>query len=195
MKKMSNWEQYLREHPETLEVPDLPAGHEERFAARLDAALSEANAAKEEYIGLFLTLSSGYIDKIKKYQSNVRKKVIAGQYDEVIAETSSHKLIDEELKRFYELFDQAFLKLYPHFVSQFNELLRPEARITPKKGELLTTELRIFALIRLGITQSSQIAAMLRYSVNTIYNYRAQIKNAAIENREEFEEKIRHIGN
>lgn len=160
-----------------------------------NAALSEANAAKEEYIGLFLTLSSGYIDKIKKYQSNVRKKVIAGQYDEVIAETSSHKLIDEELKRFYELFDQAFLKLYPHFVSQFNELLRPEARITPKKGELLTTELRIFALIRLGITQSSQIAAMLRYSVNTIYNYRAQIKNAAIENREEFEEKIRHIGN
>ena len=169
----------------------------QRFSEQLmqaNAELSEANAVKEEYIGLFLALTSDYIDKIKKYQSDIRKQVVAGRYDEVIAETSSHRLVDSELKRFYELFDETFLRLYPNFVESFNALLRPDARIKPKNG-LLTTELRIFALIRLGITQSSQIAAMLRYSVNTIYNYRAQIKNCVLEDREEFEEKIRHIGN
>lgn len=155
--------------------------------------LSEANAAKEEYISLFLSLSSGYIDKMKKYQSGIRKQAIAGHYDEIIAETSSHALVDDELKHFYQLFDQTFLKLYPKFVEQFNALLRPDARIATRSGEL-TTELRIFALIRLGITQSSQIASILRYSVNTIYNYRAQLKNAALEDREHFEEKLMHIG-
>ena len=93
------------------------------------------------------------------------------------------------------MFDQAFLKLYPKFVEQFNGLLREDARIELKKGKLLNTELRIFALIRLGITQSSDIASMLRYSVNTIYNYRAQIKNSAIGDRDDFEERIKEIGN
>lgn len=158
-----------------------------------NSELSEANAAKEEYISLFLSLSSGYIDKMKKYQSGIRKQAIAGHYDEIIAETSSHALVDDELKHFYTLFDQTFLKLYPKFVEQFNALLRPDARIATRSGEL-TTELRIFALIRLGITQSSQIASILRYSVNTIYNYRAQLKNAALEDRDHFEEKLMHIG-
>ena len=81
------------------------------------------------------------------------------------------------------------------FVEQFNGLLREDARIELKKGKLLNTELRIFALIRLGITQSSDIASMLRYSVNTIYNYRAQIKNSAIGDRDDFEERIKEIGN
>ena len=93
------------------------------------------------------------------------------------------------------MFDQAFLKLYPKFVEQFNGLLREDARIELKKGKLLNTELRIFALIRLGITQSSDIASMLRYSVNTIYNYRAQINNSAIGDRVDFEERIKEIGN
>ena len=93
------------------------------------------------------------------------------------------------------MFDKAFLKLYPKFVEQFNGLLREDARIELKKGKLLNTELRIFALIRLGITQSSDIASMLRYSVNTIYNYRAQIKNSALGDRDNFEERIKEIGN
>ena len=80
-------------------------------------------------------------------------------------------------------------------MEQFNGLLREDARIELKKGKLLNTELRIFALIRLGITQSSDIASMLRYSVNTIYNYRAQIKNSAIGDRDDFEERIKEIGN
>ena len=158
---------------------------------KTNSELSEANAAKEEYIGIFVNLSSDYIDKTRKYQASVRKHIVNGQYAEILEEISSQKLLDEELDLFYKLFDQAFLKLYPDFVEQFNSLLRPECRIEPKDGELLTTELRIFALIRLGITQSSQIASLLRYSVNTIYNYRAQIKKGAVVDKEVFEEKVR----
>ena len=95
---------------------------------------------------------------------------------------------------FYKTFDTSFLQLYPTFVEEFNSLLKEEERITLKDGESLNTELRIFALIKLGITQSSHIASLLRYSVNTIYNYRAQVKNAALSDRENFEETVRKIG-
>ena len=136
--------------------------------------LVEANAAKEEYLGLFLSMCSGYLDKLKKVQGRE-------QYE-------------AELKKFYTTFDTSFLQLYPTFIEEFNALLREDCRISLKDGETLNTELRIFALIKLGITQSSHIASLLRYSVNTIYNYRAQVKNAALEDRENFEEKVRKIG-
>ena len=136
--------------------------------------LIEANAAKEEYLGLFLSMCSGYLDKLKKAQGRE-------QYE-------------EELKKFYRTFDTSFLQLYPTFVEDFNSLLQESSRITLKDGETLNTELRIFALIKLGITQSSHIASLLRYSVNTIYNYRAQVKNAALSDRENFEESVRKIG-
>ena len=166
-----------------------------RRLKKMNRELKEANAAKEEYIGLFLSMCSKYIDKMKAYQSSVRKLALAGNVDRLIAETSSPNNVEKELKEFYNMFDEAFLKLYPKFVEEFNGLLREDARIEPKKGKLLNTELRIFALIRLGITQSSDIASMLRYSVNTIYNYRAQIKNSALGDRDYFEEKIKEIGN
>ena len=136
--------------------------------------LLEANAAKEEYLGLFLSMCSGYLDKLKK---NISRE----QYD-------------AELKNFYKTFDTSFLQLYPTFVEDFNALLKEESRVSVKEGEMLNTELRIFALIKLGITQSSHIASLLRYSVNTIYNYRAQIKNAAKSDRDNFEEQVRNIG-
>lgn len=137
-------------------------------------ALVEANAAKEEYLGLFLSMCSGYLDKLKK--------------------TISREQYEAELKNFYKTFDTSFLSLYPTFVEDFNALLKEECRVSVKDGGLLNTELRIFALIRLGITQSSHIASLLRYSVNTIYNYRAQIKNAALSDRENFEDMVRKIG-
>ena len=136
--------------------------------------LVEANAAKEEYLGLFLSMCSGYLDKLKK--------------------TISREQYESELRNFYKTFDTSFLQLYPTFVDDFNSLLKEEARVTLKDGELLNTELRIFALIKLGINQSSHIASLLRYSVNTIYNYRAQVKNAALHNRDDFEEIVRKIG-
>ena len=137
-------------------------------------ALIEANAAKEEYLGLFLSMCSGYLDKLKK--------------------TISREQYESELKNFYKTFDTSFLSLYPTFVSDFNALLKEDSRVALKEGELLNTELRIFALIKLGITQSSHIASLLRYSVNTIYNYRAQVKNAALSDRENFEDMVRKIG-
>ncbi len=136
--------------------------------------LVEANAAKEEYLGLFLSMCSGYLDKLKK--------------------TLTRDQYDAELKNFYKTFDTSFLQLYPTFVEDFNALLKEDGRITLKDGELLNTELRIFALIKLGIAQSSHIASLLRYSVNTIYNYRAQVKNAVLEDRENFEEIVKTIG-
>lgn len=135
--------------------------------------LSEANTVKAEYIGLFLSMCSNYLGKLKKIYTREQ--------------------MDAELKSFYSTFDNAFIQLYPDFVSKFNALLKEDSRIELKKGEMLNTELRIFALIKLGITQSSHIASLLRYSVNTIYNYRAQIKNAALDDRDDFEEKIRNL--
>jgi hypothetical protein len=141
---------------------------------RKNLDLIEANAAKEEYLGLFLSMCSGYLDKLKK-------NITRDQYE-------------SELKNFYKTFDTSFLSLYPSFVEDLNSLLKPENRIVLKEGEQLNTELRIFALIKLGITQSSHIASLLRYSVNTIYNYRAQVKNAALEDRGNFEEMVKTIG-
>lgn len=160
----------------------------------MNAALIEANTVKEEYIGLFLSMCSNYIEKLMSYQRSVRRKLAAGKIAELKAESSSSEVIDAELDSFYEMFDNAFLQLYPNFVEEFNSLLKPSSRIELKKGERLNTELRIFALIRLGITDSSRIAALLRYSVNTIYNYRARIKNNAAGSRDDFEEAIKTIG-
>jgi len=162
--------------------------------AVLNDELREANAVKEEYIGLFLGICSDYIDKMKEYQRSIRKKLATSSATEVHRELGSSTLIDSYVEEFYHTFDNAFLRLYPDFVSEFNSLLREDARIEPKKGKLLNTELRIFALIRLGINDSSKIAGLLRYSVNTIYNYRAKVKNNARVSREDFEEKIKKIG-
>lgn len=162
--------------------------------AILNDEILEANAVKEEYIGLFLGICSDYIDKLKEFQRTIRKKLAGGSSAEVQKELSSSALIDGYVEEFYNTFDNAFLHLYPNFVNEFNSLLRPDARIEPKKGKLLNTELRIFALIRLGINDSSKIAGLLRYSVNTIYNYRAKVKNNAAGSREDFEESIKKIG-
>ena len=162
--------------------------------AAINIDLREANAVKEEYIALFLAMCSDYIDKFAKMQSGVKRKLSRGNIAELERELSSSKLMDEELKNFYQMFDDAFLNLYPNFVDEFNALLKPEAHIEPKRGESLSTEHRIFALIRLGITDSSRIASLLRYSVNTIYNYRARTKNFALGDRSSFEERIKTIG-
>ena len=107
--------------------------------------------------------------------------------------TKSKQVIDNELKVFYKNFDESFLHIYPNFINQFNQLLKEEERIVIKSSdELLNSELRIYALIRLGITNSAKISKILRYSVNTIYNYRVKIKNNAI-NRNEFENLIKKI--
>ncbi len=165
----------------------------EQFA-ELNSQLSETNRVKEEYIGRFMSLCSQYIDKLDAYRRMVNKKMRNKEYDELFRITKSTELKETELEELYENFDSVFLHLFPHFVEDFNALLQPEAQVHPKKENCLTTEIRIFALIRLGIEDSSKIAEFLHYSVNTIYNYRARIKNGAIASREQFEQNVKKLG-
>jgi hypothetical protein len=160
----------------------------------LNHELFESNHIKEEHIGFFLGLCSTYIDKLDDFRKMVHRKVTSGQYEELFKLTKSTYFFDSELKEFYTNFDNTFLHLFPNFVEQFNSLLVENERIVLRTDELLTTELRIFALIRLGITDSSKIASFLRYSINTIYNYRTRVRNKALVPRDDFERRVRMIG-
>ncbi|MBQ8502217.1 MAG: transcriptional regulator [Bacteroides sp.] len=158
-----------------------------------NAQLYTSNRIKEEYLGRFMNLCSIYIKRLDSYRKTVNNKITAGQTEELLKMVRSREMLNKEVKELYDNFDKTFLHLFPDFIEKFNELLLPEERIYPHEDELLTTELRIFALIRLGIYDSSQIADFLRYSVNTIYNYRAKVKNKANCPREEFEKRVIQI--
>ena len=122
------------------------------------------------------------------------RKMKNRELDELFQMTKSTELKEKELEELYENFDSVFLHLFPGFVDQFNALLQPDVQIHPREEGRLSTDLRIFALIRLGIEDSSKIAEFLHYSVNTIYNYRARIKNGALGQREEFEQQVKRLG-
>ena len=156
--------------------------------------LSDANRVKDEYIGKFLSICSEYIDKIDNYRIKVHRKLKANQYADLLRMTGSEQLKEDELKELFDNFDAVFLRLFPTFVDDFNSLLRPEERIIPSGKSRLNTDLRIFALIRLGIDESSKIAEFLHYSPNSIYAYRARIKNKAAGNRDDFEQRVKEIG-
>lgn len=193
MKRLAEARNHLQETNGQLKVLN---GELHQMNARLQSAnrqLSESNQIKEEYIGRFIKLCSTYIDKLDGYRRMVNKKVCAGQIEELAKITRSSNALNAELDELYKNFDTAFLHLFPNFVAQFNALLQEDEQIVLKRDELLNTELRIFALIRLGINDSSQIAEFLRYSVNTIYNYRAKVKNKACVSRDDFENLVREI--
>ena len=156
--------------------------------------LNDSNRVKDEYIGKFLSVCSDYIDKLDNYRIKVNRKLKAGQQADVLRMTSSEQLREDELAELFNHFDDIFLRLFPTFIDDFNALLRPGEEIVPTEKNHLNTDLRIFALIRLGIEESSKIAEFLRYSPNSIYAYRARIKNKAIGNRDEFEKLVKEIG-
>ncbi|WP_353196832.1 DUF6377 domain-containing protein [Parapedobacter defluvii] len=157
-------------------------------------ALAETNHIKEEYIGHFLELCSLYIEKIDKYQKKLYNKAKTSNADELFNTIKSTQFIEDERTEFYHKFDESFLKLFPDFVHRFNALLPEGEQVTLKPNEKLSTELRIFALIRLGITDSAKIAEFLNYSLATIYNYRSRYRNKSIVPRDEFENEIMKIG-
>ena len=159
----------------------------------LNSQLSESNRVKEEYIGRFMSLCAQYIDKLDNYRKMVNKKMKNKELDELFQISKSTELKEKELEELYENFDTVFLHLFPNFIDDFNALLQPEMQIHPKEENRLTTDIRIFALIRLGFEDSSKIAEFLHYSVNTIYNYRARIKNGALGNREQFENRVKTL--
>ena len=158
----------------------------------VNAQLTESNRVKEEYIGRFMSLCSQYIDKLDNYRKMVNKKMKNKELDDLYQISKSSELKEKELEELYENFDTVFLHLFPNFIDDFNALLSPEVQVQPKENRL-TTDIRIFALIRLGIEDSSKIAEFLHYSVNTIYNYRARLKNGAIGNRETFEKRVKEL--
>jgi hypothetical protein len=159
-----------------------------------NATLAEASLLKEIYIGRYMDQCSDYIAKLEEYSRKLSVMATAGKMNELVKAVKSNTYIEKELKAFYTNFDQTFLELFPTFIEEFSSLLTDKEIVHVKQGELLNTELRIFALIRLGIKDSTKIAEFLRYSVSTIYNYRSQLKNKSLGPREEFESKVMLIG-
>ena len=194
--KLTNRE--LQNANERLEkaVQQLNAANEQLNAAneslnQVNEDLNESNKMKEVYIGRFLRLCAVYVDKIETMRKRVIKLVKARELTKLLTMMQTdHEYVGE----LYDHFDSAFLKLFPNFVEEFNALLKPEERIVLEDDRKLSTTIRIFALIRLGIEDSSKIAEFLHYSVNTIYNYRAKVKNGVLCDREEFENKVKMIG-
>ena len=160
--------------------------------------LVENNYIKENYVAHFIRLNSEYIDKNQKFKLEINKALRKGKVEEALRMTLCTSADDEDLEEFYANFDEAFLSIFPHFIEEYNKLMAEENKIllTDKQRErkTLTSELRVFALIRLGFSDSATIARMLRYSINTIYNIRSKAKNKSVVSKESFESLIMKIG-
>lgn len=156
--------------------------------------LKEMNYVKEEYVGYVFAISSGYLSKIEEFRKEISRKIKVGKIDDVRNMMQNPHISQNELREFYQRFDTTFLHIYPNFVEDFNALLRPEDRIVLKQGELLNTNLRIYALVRLGINDSVKIAEFLHMSSQTVYNNRLKIRNCAIDAKDEFINKVRQLG-
>jgi hypothetical protein len=154
--------------------------------------LNEANKIKEEYIGYYFNLISEYINKLERFKRSVDNKLTTKRYDDIGIIVNNINLTKEREELFIN-FDKAFLKIFPNFVSGYNALFSEENHVKLLPNQLLNTDLRIFALIRLGISDTEKIAHILEYSVNTIYNYKARIKSKSLISNDEFEEAIMAI--
>ena len=157
-------------------------------------SIAEISELKEVYICRYMDQSLEHIEMLDNYRKTINKLVNAGKTDDLKHLVKSSKIVEDELKSFYDQFDKTFLNLFPTFVEDLNSLLLPEEAIIPRKSGSLNTELRIFALIRLGITDSDKIAKFLRYSLTTIYNYRTKVRNKAKGDRNQLESEVAKIG-
>jgi hypothetical protein len=154
--------------------------------------LNEANTIKEEYIGYYFNLISEYINKLDKFKRSVDNKLTTKRFDDIRILVNNINLTKEREELFIN-FDKAFLKIFPNFVNGYNALFNEENHVKLLPNQLLNTDLRIFALVRLGISDTEKIAHILEYSVNTIYNYKARIKSKSIIHNDEFENAIMAI--
>lgn len=156
--------------------------------------LQESNDVKEEYIGYVFSICSNYISKLDEHRKNINRKLKTGQFEEARQLTDNSSLTQNELKDFYANFDAIFLRVYPDFVADLNSLLRPEEQILLKDASELNTEVRIYALVRLGINDSVKIADFLHCSPQTVYNHRLRMRNKAIIPKDKFAEAVRLLG-
>lgn len=154
--------------------------------------LRERDKIKEQYLGRFLTFSSSLIDKNETQRKALNRLAMEDRLKELKAQLKSPHLDYENATLFYQNFDSAFLNIYPDFINEVNNLLAPDDPIETKDEHQLTRELRIMALIRLGITDNKEIASILRASIATIYTYRSRLK-ARARSKHTFEHDIKHI--
>lgn len=159
----------------------------------VNSELAQTGRIKEAYIAHYLDRCVAYLDKLESYRRSLAKLAMASRIDDLFKAIKSEQFIKEERKEFYQNFDKTFLELFPNFITSFNELLAEDEQVYPKSNELLTTELRIFALIRLGITDSNAIAHFLGYSLATVYNYRSRMKHRAKGDKDKFEQAVMNL--
>ena len=158
----------------------------------LNQQLIETNIKRETYLRLFMDISAAYISKLADYRKLVSRKIKANQAADLLKSLNTHKMEEEETQMFYNRFDKAFMELYPGFVTELNKLLLPESQLEVPTTHTLTTEIRIYALMRLGVTDSQEIATLLHYSTQTIYNYKSGMRAKAI-NRDTFESDVNRL--
>ena len=166
---------------------------EEEVANAKNATFLLGGKIKEVYIARYLDRCVNYLDKLETYRRSLAKLAMASRIEDLFKAIKSEQFIRDERDEFYNEFDRSFLKLFPNFISAFNNLLVEEGRVYPKSDELLTTELRIFALIRLGVVDSNKIAHFLGYSLATIYNYRSRMRNKAAGDKDMFEQNVMNL--
>jgi len=154
--------------------------------------LSIANRIKNDYIGYYFNINSIYIDKLESFKKSLDKKLASKRYEDALIAVNNLNL-ESERQELYHTFDKVFLNLFPDFITRFNALFKREDQMIIPKDELLNTELRIFALIRMGIHDNDRISKILGYSVNTIYSYKNRIKTKSLVPNDEFEERIMEI--
>lgn len=157
--------------------------------------LQESNRIKDTYLGEFLSMFSEHISSLEKYRSSLRVSAKQNDFDILLQELRSDRFIDAEREALYDKFDKTFLELFPDFVGQLNALLQEDTHLGEGLPEgTLSNELRVFALMRLGVTEPARISKFLHLSSTTVYNYRVKLRNAARCPREEFESRLMRIG-
>lgn len=166
---------------------------EVKMLKSVESRLANANLAKETYIAEFMNLCSSYIESLEDYNKMSRRKITAGQTEELLAYIKSGKIVDEQRKKFYDVFDEALLHIFPTYIEDVNRLLQLDKQIVTPAPNVLTTELRVLALSRLGIDDATIIARFLGITTNTIYTYRNKLRTRAID-RSTFEEEAKKIG-
>lgn len=167
--------------------------HANKKLVEANRSLAQTGKIKEVYIAKYLDRCVIYLEKLEQYRRSLEKLAMASKIDQLFKAIRSEEFLRDERKMFYDEFDRSFLDLFPNFVEDFNNLLTDDARIYPKKDEHLNTELRIFALIRLGVTDANRIAHFLGYSLATVYNYRSKIRNKAKGNKDNFEQDVMNL--
>ena len=182
----------LRIADEIIKAANIALQENNQSLEELNRNLSTANKIKNEYIGYYFNINSIYIERLESFQKSIEKKLSSKRYDDALASVKNLHLENERVQLFHT-FDKVFLRLFPDFIKKFNALFNSEEVIAVPEGQLLTTEHRIFALIRMGIHDNERIAKLLGYSVNTIYSYKNRIKNKSFIANDEFEDRIMEI--